>query len=121
MTTAAPTTTNTYPFLLAGESRNGADTVEIRSPYSGKSIGRAALAGPRAVAAALDAAVAAAPAAAALPSHARAAALDRIAAGVNDRREEMARLLAAEAGKPLALARTEIDRAVFVFRQGAQE
>jgi acyl-CoA reductase-like NAD-dependent aldehyde dehydrogenase len=37
------------------------------------------------------------------------------------RREPMARLLAAEAGKPLALARTEIDRAVFVFRQGAEE
>ncbi|MBA3659525.1 MAG: aldehyde dehydrogenase family protein [Gemmatimonadales bacterium] len=29
--------------------------------------------------------------------------------------------MAAEAGKPLALARAEIDRAVFVFRQGAQE
>jgi glyceraldehyde-3-phosphate dehydrogenase (NADP+) len=119
MTAAAPS--HTYPFLLAGESRNGADAVEIRSPYSGEPVGRAALAGPRDVAAALDAAVAAAPAAAALPSHARAAALDRIAAGVTDRGDEMARLLAAEAGKPLALARTEIDRAIFVFRQGAQE
>jgi len=73
------------------------------------------------VAAALDAAVAAAPATAALPSHARAAVLDRIAAGVADRREELASLLASEAGKPLALARTEIDRAVFVLRQGAEE
>jgi glyceraldehyde-3-phosphate dehydrogenase (NADP+) len=120
MTAAAPST-HTYPFLLAGESRNGGDAVEIRSPYTGEPIGRAALAGPRDVAAALDAAVAAAPAAAALPSHARAAALDRIAAGVAGRREEMARLLAAEAGKPLGLARTEIDRTIFVFRQGAQE
>jgi acyl-CoA reductase-like NAD-dependent aldehyde dehydrogenase len=120
MATVAPPT-RTYPFLLGGELRSGADSLEIRSGYSGELIGRAALAGPADVAAALDAAVAAAPAAAALPSHARAAALHRLAAGVADRREELARLLASEAGKPLALARTEIDRAVFVFRQGAEE
>ncbi|MEO8089737.1 MAG: aldehyde dehydrogenase family protein [Gemmatimonadales bacterium] len=110
-----------YPFLLLGELRRGTESAEIRSPYSGDLIGRAELAGPEDVAAALDAAVAAAPAAAALPSHARAAVLDRIAAGVAERRESLAGLLAAEAGKPLALARAEIDRAVFVFRQGAQE
>ncbi len=120
MTTAA-SPSRTYPFLLGGELRSGADSVEIRSPYSGDLIGRAALAGPSDVAAALDAAVAAGPAAAALPSHARAAVLDRIAAAVADRREALAHLLASEAGKPLALARTEIDRAVFVFRQGAEE
>jgi acyl-CoA reductase-like NAD-dependent aldehyde dehydrogenase len=119
--TATALSTRTYPFLLGGELRDGADSVEIRSPYSGDLIGRAALASPEDVAAALDAAVATAPAAAALPSHARAAVLDRIAAGVADRREELARLLASEAGKPLALARTEIDRAVFVFRQGSEE
>ena len=111
----------TYPFLVGGELRTGADSAEIRSPYSGELIGRAELAGPADVAAALEAAVASAPAAAALPSHARAAALGRIADGVKERRESLAHLLAAEAGKPLALARSEIDRAVFVFRQGAEE
>ncbi len=111
----------TYPFLLGGELRTGADSVAVRSPYSGELIGRAELAGPGDVAAALEAAVASAPAAAALPSHARAAVLDRIAESVKERRESLARLLAAEAGKPLALARSEIDRAVFVFRQGAEE
>src|SRR5687767_14503752 len=101
--------------------RTGADSVEVRSPYSGELIGRAELAGPGDVAAALEGVVASAPAAAALPSHARAAVLDRIADGVKERRESLARLLALEAGKPLALARSEIDRAVFVFRQGAAE
>ena len=56
-----------------------------------------------------------------MPAHARAAVLGRIADGVTARKEEMARLLAAEAGKPVALARTEIERATFVFRQGAEE
>ncbi|HEX6614661.1 MAG TPA: aldehyde dehydrogenase family protein, partial [Gemmatimonadales bacterium] len=119
--TATETGTRALPFLVGGELRIGADAAEIRSPYSGGLVGRAALAGPQDVAEALDAAVAAAPAAAALPSHARAAVLHRIRAGVASRREELAALLAAEAGKPLAMARTEIDRAVFVFQQGAEE
>jgi glyceraldehyde-3-phosphate dehydrogenase (NADP+) len=119
--TAATIESRTYPFLLGGELRSGRESAAVRSPYSGELIGRAELAGAEDVAAALDAAVAAAPAAAALPSHARAAVLDRIGAGVTARRESLARLLAAEAGKPLALARAEIDRAIFVFRQGAEE
>jgi glyceraldehyde-3-phosphate dehydrogenase (NADP+) len=120
MTTGAQSS-HIYPFLLAGELRTGASPVAIRSPYNGAVIGHASLAGRSDVAAALEAAIAAAPVAAAMPSHARAAALDQIAAAVEKRREELALLLAAEAGKPLALARTEIDRALFVFRQGAQE
>jgi len=110
-----------YPYLLAGEPRIGAESVEIRSPYSGTPLGRAALAGPDDIQAAIAAAVTAAPEAAALPSHARAAVLDRISTGVAARREALAGILAAEAGKPLALARSEIDRAAFVFRQGAEE
>jgi glyceraldehyde-3-phosphate dehydrogenase (NADP+) len=113
--------THRYPFLLHGELRAGSAAAEIRSPYSGEVIGRAALADRRDVIAAIDAAVAAAPIAAALPSHARAAVLDRIRTALADRRDELARLLAAEAGKPLGLARTEIDRAIFVFQQGAEE
>lgn len=120
MTAAAPAG-RTAPFLLAGEMRSSTDSVEIRSPYSGDLVGRAALASSAEVAAALDAATAAAPAAAALPAHQRAAVLHRIAEGTTSRREELAWLLAAEAGKPLALARAEIDRAIFVFRQGAEE
>ena len=110
-----------FPFLLAGELAGRSDMWEIRSPWSGAVVGRAALAGPADVEAAIAAAVTAAPAAAAMPTHARAALLERIAEAVSAGREELARLLAAEAGKPLAAARTELDRTIFVFRQGAEE
>jgi glyceraldehyde-3-phosphate dehydrogenase (NADP+) len=110
-----------FPFLLGGELAQRADTWEIRSPWSGDVVGRAALAAPADIEAAIAAAVTAAPAAAAMPTHARAALLERIAAAVASAREELARLLAAEAGKPLAAARTELDRTIFVFRQGAEE
>lgn len=98
-----------------------ADSWEIRNPYSGEIVGRTPVAGRAQVLEAIDAAVAAAPQAAAMPSHARAAVLDRICAGLRERREEIARVLAQEAGKPLGLARTEIDRAIFVFDQGSEE
>jgi len=95
--------------------------LDIRNPYSGEVVGRAALASKAQILAAIASATDSAVVAAALPSHARAAALERVRAGLTERREEIARVLAQEAGKPLGLARTEIDRAVFVFQQGAEE
>ncbi|MEZ4412012.1 MAG: aldehyde dehydrogenase family protein [Gemmatimonadales bacterium] len=109
------------PFLLHGTLHTGTDATDIRSPYSGELVGRASMAGPPDVEAAIAAAIAAAPEAAALPSHARAATLNRIVAALTERQEEFAALLAAEAGKPLALARAEVGRARFVFQQGAEE
>lgn len=115
------TTVASWPMLIAGALRDSSDRSTVRSPWSGDVVGHAAVATRDDVVAALDAAAAAAPVAAAMPSHARAAVLERIAAGVAEAREELATLLAAEAGKPVASARTEIDRAVFVFKQGAEE
>jgi acyl-CoA reductase-like NAD-dependent aldehyde dehydrogenase len=96
-------------------------TSEIRSPFDGKVVGRVTLASRAEVVKAIDAAVASAPAAQALPSHARAVALNRVRGCLVDRKEELSRLLAAEAGKPLGLARTELDRTIFVFEQGVEE
>ena len=113
----------TYPFLLAGELRMGSDVAPwpIYAPWSGELVGHAAVATAAEVRAALDAAVEAAPAARALPAHARAAALERVADGLAARSEELVRLLAAEAGKPLSNARLEVERARFVFRTAAEE
>lgn len=73
------------------------------------------------VRAVLDAAVAAAPAARALPAHERAACLRRIADRLAAEQESFARELAVEAQKPITQARREIDRALFVFRDAAEE
>src|SRR5436309_14624866 len=97
------------------------ETAVIRAPHDGSEVGVVALAGPEDVRAALDANVATARAARDMPGHARAAALRRIADGLEAARAEFARTLALEAGKPIAQAKTEIDRAIFVFRDGAEE
>src|SRR6266446_1206539 len=97
------------------------ETAVIRAPQDGSEVGVVALAGPEDVRAALDANVAAARACREMPAYARAAALRKVADGLEAGRAEFARTLALEAGKPLAQAKLEIERAVFVFRDGAEE
>ncbi len=93
----------------------------IRAPQDDTEVGAVTLAGPEDVRAALDANVAAICACRDLPAYARAAALRIVADGLEAARGEFARTLALEAGKPIAQAKTEIDRAIFVFRDGAEE
>jgi acyl-CoA reductase-like NAD-dependent aldehyde dehydrogenase len=107
--------------IIGSERRTSSPTGTIRSPYDGAEVGTH----PLAVAADMDAAVAANLAAAdtcrRLPAYERATCLRRIADALEARRDEFALLLAREAGKPIAQARLEIERAVFVFRDGAEE
>jgi glyceraldehyde-3-phosphate dehydrogenase (NADP+) len=56
-----------------------------------------------------------------LPAYERGAILRNISAGIRARREELGRLIALEAGKPIRDALTEVDRAVLTFRLGAEE
>ena len=97
------------------------ETAVIRAPHDGSEVGVVSLAGPEEVRAAIDANVAAAPACRALPAYERAAALRKVADGLAAERSDLARTLALEAGKPIAQAQQELDRAVSVFRDAAEE
>src|SRR5690242_2797464 len=107
--------------MTTKQKQQDRETAVIRAPHDGSEVGVAALAGPEDVRVALDANVAAAPACREMPAHLRAAALRKIADGLEAARADFARTLALEAGKPIAQAKTEIDRAIFVFRDGAEE
>jgi acyl-CoA reductase-like NAD-dependent aldehyde dehydrogenase len=95
------------------------DEVVVRSPYDGSEVGRV----PACDAAHVDRAVAAARARLDEPlaPHARAAVLDRAADLLAARNEDFARIIAAEAAKPLKTARVEAGRAVDTFRFSAAE
>lgn len=97
------------------------ETAVIRAPHDGSEVGVVALAGPAEVRAALDANVAAAKAAREMPSYARAAALRKVADGLEAARADLTRTLALEAGKPISQAKLELDRTIFVFRDAAEE
>ncbi|HVO35401.1 MAG TPA: aldehyde dehydrogenase family protein [Gemmatimonadales bacterium] len=106
---------------IAGEQRAGAGTATIRAPYDGAEVGIHPLASAAEMDAAVAANLAAAEACRRMPAYERAACLRRVADGIETRRDDFARLLAREAGKPIAQARLEIERATFVFRDGAEE
>jgi acyl-CoA reductase-like NAD-dependent aldehyde dehydrogenase len=95
------------------------DEIVVRSPYDGSEVGRV----PACDATHVDRAVAAARGYldAPLAPHARAAVLDRAAELLADRVEDFARIIAAEAAKPLKTARVEAGRAVETFRFSAAE
>lgn len=93
----------------------------IRAPWDGGEVGHHALAGPDEMAAAVGANVAAAAACRRMPAFERAACLRRIADAVQADLDGFADLLAREAGKPVSQARLEIERAIFVFRDAAEE
>jgi acyl-CoA reductase-like NAD-dependent aldehyde dehydrogenase len=96
-------------------------TTLIRAPQDDSEVGAVQLAGPEEVRAALDANVSVARACREMPAYERAAALRKIADGLEAARPELVRTLALEAGKPITQARLELDRTIFVFRDAAEE
>ena len=105
--------------LIGGEWIETGDWLDVRSPYSGETVGRVARAGAdetrRAIAAAEEAMRDP------LPAHKRAEILVRVAGGLGRRHEEAARLISEEAGKPLKAARVEAARAMSTYTFAAVE
>src|SRR6476469_3545053 len=95
------------------------DEIEVRSPYSGEVVGRAPKSGAADARQAVDAASRALESP--LPAPKRAAILDRVASLLRERREDMARTICAEAGKPIKTARVEASRAVSTYTFAAVE
>ncbi len=97
--------------FLAGAWEDGEDSFEVRSPWNGAVVSRVARGGARSLERAAEAAAKAAPATAALAPERRAAILEAARADLLARKEEVAATIVEEAGKPLTLARGEVDRA----------
>jgi acyl-CoA reductase-like NAD-dependent aldehyde dehydrogenase len=117
--TAVAVTVQERKLLVGGEWIETGDWHEVRSPFSGEVVGRVPKAGAAEARSAVDAAAAAM--ASPLPAHERAAVLDRTAALLDERQDELARTISAEAGKPMKAARVEAQRAVSTYTPAAVE
>ena len=113
------TTATERRLFIGGDWVETGDWLEVRSPYDGSLVGRVAKGGADDAGRAVDAARQAM--AEPLPAHERAAILDRTARIVEDRAEEIARTISAEAGKPMKAARVEASRAQSTFTMAAVE
>ena len=110
-----------WPVLRAGQWVNLPTALDVRSPFDGRVVGQTTVGQDADFEVAAAAAEAAAPAMRRWPAHARIQTLRAVADALRDDRESLALTLADEAGKPMRDARTEVDRAAFVFDTTAGE
>ncbi len=111
----------THGFFVDGRWQQDGDLVEIRAPYDGSLIARVTQGRSEHAEAAIAAAVKAFGTTRRLPAFERQRVLRQISAFMAERKEEFARTLAQEAGKPIKAARIEVDRAIFTFNVAAEE
>jgi glyceraldehyde-3-phosphate dehydrogenase (NADP+) len=107
--------------LVGGRAVLTGDAIEIRSPYDSSLVAVVHRAGPAEVEEAIALAAEAFGETRRLPSWKRAEILETISARLRERRDELARVIALEAGKPIAIAGVEVDRAAFTFKVAAEE
>ncbi len=111
----------THGFFLDGKWLEEGDIVDVRAPYDGAIVGRVHQGRREHAEAAIAAAIKAFGTTKRLPAFERQRVLRQIATGIQGRREEFARVLAQEAGKPIKTARIEIERSIFTFNVAAEE
>ena len=111
----------THGFFVDGRWRDDGDVVEIHAPYDNNLIARVVQGRREHAEAAIAASVKAFGTTRRLPAFERQRVLRQIAAFMTQRKEEFARTLAQEAGKPIKAARTEVERAIFTFNVAAEE
>ncbi len=93
----------------------------LKNPSTGRPLGEVALGDASDAAAAIEAAAAVEDRWSATSGHERARLLRAIADRLATDHETMARLIASEVGKPIVESRTEVERAIGVFRLAAEE
>lgn len=108
-------------FLLCGKEWTEGETLEVRSPWDQGLVGRVTLATRADARQAVNHAVASLRRTRALPRWKRREILEDVAAALIEQKERFAQLIVAEAGKPIRLARTEVDRAILTFKTAAEE
>ena len=117
--TATPV--STQGFFVDGKWIEEGDPVEVRAPYDGAVIATVFQGRREHAEAAIAAAVKAFGTTRRLPAFERQRVLRRVSENITERKQEFARTMAQEAGKPIKAARTEVERAIFTFNVAAEE
>ena len=106
-------------YFLAGEWSTEGDHLEIRSPFDGTAVAAITRGGPEALEEATAAAARASRRMARLTPAERGAILGRAATLIAEQKEPLALAISEEAGKPITLARAEVDRSIDTFNEAA--
>jgi len=110
-----------YGYLINGKWIKSGKKREIKSPYNGEVAGVITIPERKKALEAVDAAQRAFEKFMSSPSYERSEILKKTARGIEERKEELAKVLVLEGGKPLKTARVEVMRAVTTFTVAAEE
>ncbi len=110
-----------YNILIGGKFRQTERELAVVSPYDGKAVGTTYLAGEKELNEAVTAAESAFGVLKGLPSYKKAEVIQKVVEGLKKREEELAKVIALEAGKPIKDARGEARRAQNTFQIAAEE
>lgn len=109
------------PILVGSEWRETPTRQAVTNPFDGAPIAEVCLARPQDVEEAVTLSLQAFTGLARSSSHARATALQHVATKLKEHREDFARTICREAGKPITDARREVDRAIQTFSIASEE
>jgi acyl-CoA reductase-like NAD-dependent aldehyde dehydrogenase len=110
-----------YPMYLAGEWAESDDPLPVVNPYNGETVGTTYQASAEQLDQAIRAAECVFPTLRTLPTYDRVNLLQALAKQMRERRNEVAQMIALEAGKPIRDAEVEADRGVFTIETAAEE
>jgi acyl-CoA reductase-like NAD-dependent aldehyde dehydrogenase len=111
----------TKHLYINGEQKKADRTYTLYSPYNHEALAEIAMADEEDVKEAIAGAHYAYEKMKEMPAHERSAILSRVAQLLSEQKEEAARIIALEAGKPIRTARGEVDRTVATYQFAAEE
>ena len=111
----------TYPLIIGGHQLETPKKQSVTDKYSGEAFAEVSLAGNSELDAALEAAEKAIPAMAALPAHERSRIISDARENLAVKKDDLAEIIAREAGKPLKYAKGEVARCLENLTFAAEE
>jgi len=110
-----------YPLLVGGQWTESDDVMDVINPFDSRPIARVCRATTEQAEKALDAAWRAKPVMASLPSYTKADILLQVSEKILAAKEEFAKTITLENGKPIKESRVEVERAALTFRIASEE
>ncbi|MGC8744078.1 MAG: aldehyde dehydrogenase family protein [Verrucomicrobiia bacterium] len=110
-----------YFNYIDGDFVKSENQVKIRSPFNNETVGLAYNSSAEDVEKAVESVKSAFSKFRLYPSYKRAELISRIVDGITEEKEEFARLISLESGKPIKYARIEVERAISTFTEALEE
>jgi len=110
-----------YKFLINGEWRQSSKREDVKNPYNNETIAQLYFAEEADIEDAVKSSQKAFDITKKLPAYKRAEILKNIIKGLEQRKEELAKTITIEAGKPITDSRAEVSRAINTFQIASEE